>query len=215
MLDINKAANQPQNKSKNVTQGTQQIRQSIKLPTKDMLLDKKNRLFLIGIAGILIIFLSDFIFRANDTENLASINGDDFTAYENVLQNADAYTEKLEKDLVHMIESVYGVGSVEIMITIETPGETIYATSHKSTTETQQISEGVTDEKTSYESEYTIIDDGNKDTPIIEMQTLPEIKGVAIVCKGGDDIRVVSDVTELVSVVLGVPTNRICVTKMI
>ena len=42
-----------------------------------------------------------------------------------------------------------------------------------------------------------------------------ELKGVAVVCEGGDDITVIKRITDLVSVVLGLSTNRICVTKMI
>ncbi len=188
-------------------------KQNLKLPTISALFDKKNRLFLIGLLGILIIFLSDFLFKSQ-SGNESSENSTNYVQYQ-IQQNADVYVQNLEEELTQMIESIYGVGAVKVMITIETPGEIIYAQSEKSSTEMTTQNDGITDEKASFESEYTIIDDGNKDTPIIEMQTLPSIKGVAVVCEGGDDITVISNITELVSVVLGVSTNRICVTKMI
>ncbi len=188
-------------------------KQSIKLPTISQLTDKKNRLFLIGLLGIVVIFLSDFLFKPlqNNTVNENS----EFLMYEETMQSAENYTENLEKELEAVIQNIYGAGNVKVMITIEEPGKTIYAQSEKSITEMQHKDENIVDEKVSYESEYTIIDDGSKDTPMIEMQTLPIIKGVAVICEGGDDITVISNITELVSVVLGVSTNRICVTKMI
>ncbi len=203
------------NTSANITSKTkQQNKKAMQLPTLDMLFDKKNRLFLIGIVGILIIFLSDLIFGAHSNSGAASYNtadNADAFLYEKTLESAEIYIDNIEKELIATIEGIYGTGSVDVMITIETAGETVYARSEKSSTQTQQAEQGVIDEQTSFESEYTIIDGGDKDTPIVEMHTLPEIKGVAIVCEGGDDITVISDITELVSVVLGVPTNRICV----
>ncbi|MEG2036556.1 MAG: hypothetical protein RRZ93_01060, partial [Ruthenibacterium sp.] len=108
-----------------------------------------------------------------------------------------------------------GAGKATVMITLDTSGETVYARNEKSNTETQSGEAGVQNRKSSFESDYPIIDTGSSDAPIVEAQLLPEIKGVAVVCEGGDDITVISRVTELVSVVLGLSTNRICVTKMI
>ncbi len=188
-------------------------KQKLNLPTLSQLFDKKNRLFLIGIGGIFLIFLSDFLFSAQN--NSSAQTQDNISTYEQTVQQADVYIDSVEKELVQIIKSVHGVGNVNVMITLENPGQTIYAQSEKSTTESIYSEDGTTDEKTQYESEYTIINGNNGDVPIIQMQILPDIKGVAIVCEGGDDITVISHVTELVSVVLGVSTNRIFVTKMI
>ncbi len=183
----------------------------LNLPTINQLLHKKNRLFLIGILGIFLIFLSDFLFT-NQTDNNVQNN---VPVYEQTVQQADIYIDSVEKELVQIIGNVQGVGEVSVMITLETPGQTIYAQSEKSTSQVNYGDDGAKDESTQYESEYTIINGENGDAPIVQMQTLPEIKGVAVVCEGGDDITVISRVTELVSVVMGVSTNRIFVTKMI
>ncbi len=186
---------------------------AFKLPTIAQLFDKKNRLFIIGLVGIVLIFMSDMLFFApEDSESSENISA----VYNMSSSDSEAYVDNLETELINMMLSVSGVGEAKVMITLDSPGETIYAQSEKSTTEITAAGSGNgADEKTSYESEYTIIDDGSKDTPIIEMQKLPEIRGVAVVCQGGDDISVIARVTELVSVVLGVPTNRIFVTKMV
>ena len=64
-------------------------------------------------------------------------------------------------------------------------------------------------------TEHVILESGTEYAPLLEQAYEPEVRGVAVVCEGGDDILVIGRITELVSVVLGIPTNRICVTKML
>ncbi|MCL2633895.1 MAG: hypothetical protein FWD34_05200 [Oscillospiraceae bacterium] len=41
----------------------------------------------------------------------------------------------------------------------------------------------------------------------------PKVRGVAIICEGGDDIYVKQKIVEMTSKVLGIGTNKICVTN--
>ena len=59
-----------------------------------------------------------------------------------------------------------------------------------------------------------ILDDGTGDSALVETTWLPEVRGVAVVCQGGDDAAVQARLTEMVSVLLGVSTNRISIAKM-
>ena len=128
-----------------------------KLPFKEIL-KKKNTLFIIGLAGILLIFMSDFF--ASDKKAVKS--------------------------------------------------ESIYAKNETHETQTDEASSSE-----SYKSEHVIISASGGDAPLVETVLSPEIKGVAVVCEGGDDISVTKRIVDLTSVVLGLSTNRICVTKMI
>ena len=67
----------------------------------------------------------------------------------------------------------------------------------------------------SFQNEHILFDSGVGKQALVEEQLVPDIKGVAVVCSGGDDIAVIERITELVSVVLDLPSNRICVTKKI
>ena len=66
----------------------------------------------------------------------------------------------------------------------------------------------------SYEWSHVILDDGTGDSALVETTWLPEVRGVAVVCQGGDDAAVQARLTEMVSVLLGVSTNRISIAKM-
>ena len=50
-----------------------------------------------------------------------------------------------------------------------------------------------------------------KDSDLTETVCLPQVCGVAVLCEGGGDIRVAARITELVSALLDLPSNRICV----
>ncbi len=68
--------------------------------------------------------------------------------------------------------------------------------------------------KNTFENQVVIVNNSGNNAALVEKVLQPTIQGVAVVCSGADDISVVSAVTNSVSVVLNVPTHKICVTKM-
>ena len=172
---------------------------------KEFFAAKRGRglLLLLGIAGILLIFLSELI------------PGQEQKAAVSATEDLEVYVEKLEGRLLETVTLVEGVGEVKIMLTLESGVETVYASTEKNT----QSSTGTTSgsdvsNQSSYENEVVLVDDGSGRQALVQTALEPEIKGVAVVCQGGDDIAVIKRVTDVVSVVLGIPTSRICVTKM-
>lgn len=172
------------------------------------LLQKKNALFFLGLAGILLIFLSDVLFAPRPEADAAA---------QPAVQTAQrGQTEQeLEARLAEMIGAVQGAGKVRVMLTLENDGETVYAYNEQNDTQTAAGgTNGAAERRQSYENEHVLIDAENGKQALVETCLEPEVKGVAVVCEGGDDITVVKRVTELVSVVLRLPTNRVCVIKM-
>lgn len=173
------------------------------------LLHKKNALFFLGIAGILLIFFSDGLFSESKTKqkNVSATN--------QTQQNACEYVKNLETRLTDTLANVAGAGKVRVMITLDTTGENVYAQNEQMAAETKGEGEN-NQQKSTRESEHVLVNAADRsETPLLETEWMPEIKGVAVVCEGGGDIMVVGRITDLVGVVLGLPTNRICVTKMI
>lgn len=177
------------------------------------LFQKKNALFLAGIAGIFLIFLSDALFSSKKKPEITVNEG--MASYQTAQAQANDYVKALEARLVEMLSVVQNAGEVRVMVTLESAGETVYAQDEKNDTETTTRQDGTLDRKSLYENEHTMIDAESGKQPLVQTQLFPLIQGVAVVCQGADDITVVARITDLVSVVLGLPTNRICVTKMI
>ncbi|WP_367925213.1 stage III sporulation protein AG [uncultured Ruthenibacterium sp.] len=169
--------------------------------------NKKNWLFIIGIIGILLIGFSEFL--TEKTSNSSEISSTKETDSESI------YQKEMEQRLTEIICQVEGAGEVSVMLTLESGPETVYAQNEQNQTQTQQNEDGTVQKQSSYQNEHILFDSGDGKQALVEEQLTPEIRGVAIVCSGGDDIEVIERITELVKVVLDLPSNRICVTKKI
>lgn len=110
-------------------------------------------------------------------------------------READAYCRQLEQQLEELISQMEGAGRTKVMVTLETGEETIYAMD----TQTGQTQSGQT---------HVLLEDG---TALARTVCLPRVCGVAVVCDGGGDVRVAARITELVSALLDLSSNRICV----
>ena len=155
------------------------------------LAQKENRArlaVLLGAAAMLLILLSELVAPSGKTAAASAAPADD-----------NIYRQQLEQQLSDLIAQVEGAGKTTVMVTLESGEETIYALDTLS---------GQTQEQQT----HVLLDDG---TALAQTVCTPRVCGVAVVCEGGDDITVIKRITDLVSVVLGLSTNRICVTKMI
>lgn len=158
-----------------------------------------NLLLALGLGGMLLILLADLRGASSDQTTAAAAPN---TAAQVTLTEAE-YTAQLEQKLQQMISQIEGAGETAVMITLEGSRETIYAQSEKNG-----------GEGGSRESSPVLRKASSGEEALVEMTWEPEIRGVAVVCQGGADITVAARVTELVSVVLGVPSHRISIAKM-
>ena len=101
----------------------------------------------------------------------------------------------IEQGDIYGIIGMSGAGKTTVMVTLETGEEAIYALDTQSgEMQSQQT--------------HVLLEDGSA---LTETVCLPQVCGVAVLCEGGGDIRVAARITELVSALLDLPSNRICV----
>ena len=81
------------------------------------------------------------------------------------------------------------------MITLENGEERVYATDIQTGAEQSRQT-------------HVLLEDG---TALEETTCLPAVRGVAVVCDGGGNVEVEVRITALVSALLDLPANRICV----
>ena len=153
---------------------------------------KNGKAFLaLGIAaGLLMIIFSSFGDGAREppAAKASQDKSPDITA-------ALEYTRELELRLEEIISAIAGVSEVKVLLTAEGAGEFIFA---------QRITD----------SENIIVfakDRDRNEIPVIITESLPRIKGAAVVCKGGGSAAIKQDIISLVSATLGIPTNKIFV----
>ena len=60
----------------------------------------------------------------------------------------------------------------------------------------------------------SVIFSDNGATPYVVDSNMPKVQGVVVVAEGADDAKIVSEITDAVNALLGIPVNRIKVLKM-
>ena len=162
--------------------------------------EKRVRLLaVLGAVGVLLICLSEFITfpTPKDAKSEASAT------------STSDYCDTTEDKLENIIAQVAGAGRVQVMITLESSDEKVYAADEKTDTKT-----GTDTQQKSTDEKYVLIDNGAGDDGILLKTNAPKVKGVIVVCDGGDDPTVAKQITDAVSAALGIGANRISVLKM-
>lgn len=173
--------------------------------------EKYRRLLIIlGLGGIALIFLSGF-FHTGDgggkDEELPAV----ITVQE--------YANQLQNSLTEIVSSIDGAGETKVMVTLENGPETKYATEEK--TSSQNHEERTAGDTTRVEqtgdSEVKYItvrdaDGAERALAITEFQ--PTVKGVVIVCAGGEQPIVQQRIVNAVTTALNISSKRVCVTRL-
>ncbi len=147
----------------------------------------------VGIIAILLILISDL---SEDDTSRADVSDNTIN-----FEMSDIYAKEIEKQLVGMLEAIEGVGKAEIMLTITSTEEYVYA---------ETVKQG----SSQSENDYVIIDKGSQKEALVKKINNPAISGVVVVCEGGDDPRVCEKIYKAVSTALNISTGKIYVTEM-
>ena len=104
------------------------------------------------------------------------------------------------------------------MVTLENGAETVYATEEKKNKEAMEDkANGETTRKKESddcEKKYiTIKDSEGTEHALAVTEIQPKIKGVIIVCPGGEDPTVQQRIITAVTTALNISSNKVCVTK--
>ncbi len=113
-------------------------------------------------------------------------------------QEFSTYEHALEQRLEELISKVDGAGKTRVMVTLASSPMNVYATDMR-------------DSMNGTEETHVLLKDGNA---LKETTETPEIGGVAVLCEGGDNVKVAAKIHEILSSLLGLSTGRISVAKM-
>ncbi len=108
------------------------------------------------------------------------------------------YVDYLENKLDNVLSSVQGASNVNVIITLESGFEYEYATEE----ETKQTSSG------SVTTTKLVLVDGK---PVVVKEYYPTIKGIVVVAKGAQDVKVKMDILTLIQTVIEVENAKITI----
>lgn len=156
-------------------------------------------LIVIGILGILLIFLSSLGGDGKEKEVTASVT--EITAEE--------YRAKLQKDIKQIVKGITGSNKVTVVVTLEsgirykyadiTEGASTDKTEDNTTSSSSELKQGYITVKTA---------DGGEEALLVTTQ-MPEVRGVAIVCLGGDNEIIAEKIENTVTAALNITSQRV------
>lgn len=111
----------------------------------------------------------------------------------------------LTEELSGILAQIRGVGRVRVMLTEQSGSQTHYQTDTSGTQDT---------DSTTHDSRTVLITSGGSEAGLITSVSPPVYLGAIVVCQGADDPAVRLAVSQAVSSVTGITTDRISVLKM-
>lgn len=129
------------------------------------------------------------------------------------------FKEEMERQLSLALEQVQGIGNTKIMITLKATKELIINKDRpiKEEENKEKDSAGGERVQSSKEAEETTIlvsDDTGIQTPYVIKELEPEIAGIVVVAQGGDEERIIKEITDACEVLFSLPIHKIKVMKM-
>ena len=167
----------------------------------------------VGVVAILVIFLSSF-FGGNkkQTTNTETVQQTSASA-----QSVDDFKTQTEQSLTNLINGIEGVGKCQCVGHHRKKVQNkCMQLKKKTSTQTQQDKNTSSTTKNqsnnSNETKYLVIknSDGTQQ-PIAVTEVQPIVKGVVVVCDGGDNPLIQQKVIQAVTTALDITSTRVCV----
>ncbi len=162
----------------------------------------------LGISGIVLIFLSGF-FGSDSTSAKKSETSAPFSSQQ--------YIADLESRIHTIVNEIDGVGDAKVMVTLANTVEYVYESERKETADfATDYQDGAIEKEQAqqeYEKTVVLVDGESGKEALLKTTVEPKVKGVVVVCRGGDDVTVQKQIIDAVTTALGLSSNRVCVVK--
>lgn len=164
---------------------------------------------IVGFVGIALILFSGFFTdskQSNDTErNSSQIAYVSLTEYEN----------QLEQSLAEIICAINGAGTTKVMLTMDSTVEQVFAADKnmsQSNSNNLQQSDSKNSKDITAESSYITVElsNGTEQTVLVK-EIQPKVRGVLVVCAGGDNSVVKEKVIDAVTKALDISSSKVSV----
>lgn len=172
------------------------------------------------IAGIALLMLSvPGVWNKNQEKANVPIERESISATSGS-DSSSIYTMNMEEKLENILRKVDGIGDVEVMVTLKTSKEQVAlkdsANSQTSNSETDSQGGNRVESDTNVSEETVMSQSGSgESSPYVVKEIEPEVEGVLVIAKGGDNGNVISEINSAVQVLFDVPAHKIKVMKMI
>lgn len=126
---------------------------------------------------------------------LILVSGFDFSSDRTGKHYTDVefYTEYLETKISELCMSIAGIEKANVFLTLDCSSEYVYGESS---------------------ADYLILKNDSDEEAVMLREIYPKVRGVAVVCTGGEFPRIRETVTEILAAAMGISTSKIRVAGM-
>ncbi len=161
-------------------------------------LKKPKVLMAVGLSGILLIFLSSFGKSDSKAQNAQTVQS----------FSAETYRAETEEAISRLVSEITGSKDVSVVVTLENTVSYSYADKREESSSDKSGEDAAVD--TSLKEDYIIVRtaDGGEQALLVTAN-MPQIRGVAIVCGGGDNPDLNQKILNAVTAALDITKKRV------
>jgi len=156
---------------------------------------------IIGICGILILFISSFF----DTDSKPKAEQKNSTE----AISTEDYRLSLEENVEKIVKGITGDRKATVVITLDSAIRYDYADSLNTSSSNSMAETSQNESSSSSKTYITFRTDEGGEKPLVVTQIMPEVRGVAIVCDGGDNPQTSEKIKNAVMAALNITSKRI------
>lgn len=160
-------------------------------------------LILIGIFILIVLLPTGENAKQKNADETAG-RGNSYTdesVSENQVQTDTEYVRMLEDQVQELIESMDGAGKVRVMLTLSDDGLT-------------HLDKDVKTQEKTREETTVIYESGDTRQPYVIQKERPKVEGVVVVAQGGDQPRVMTEITDAMQSLFDLEVHKVKVVKM-
>ena len=152
-----------------------------------------------GITGILLIFISSFFGNSGQKAEKTDENG----------FSAEEYRIRLEEDISKLVAEITGSKEVSVVVTLENTVRYSYADIREEISSDKKGDSSATTDTELKEGYITVKTADGGEEALLITENMPEIRGVAIVCDGGDSEVINEKILNTVTAALNITKKRV------
>lgn len=157
-------------------------------------------LVIIGLCGIVLIFISSLFGGESKNEKIDT---------KEQTYTADEYMVTLEKNIKNIVTGITGDKKPTVVVTLESGIRYSYASADE--TDTTSATGSTTDQssESKKQSYITVKTADGGEQALIVTEIMPEVRGVAIICEGGNNEIIAEKIKNAVTAALNITSKRV------
>ncbi len=171
---------------------------NIREKLKDTFKNPKN-LMILGIAGILFIFLSSLLPSSEGEEGVKEAQS----------ISSEQYRVLIEQSIGEIVTGISGDKRPTVVVTLESGVFNSYADASETDSSNSNADSAQHSSESKKQSFVTITDASGGERALLVTEYMPQIRGVAIVCSGGDREEIGEKIKNAVTAALNITSKRV------